>query len=211
MLRRNAPIALLLLTLCACGGEEHPDVATETGGEAAPNGAAGPAPVGPVSSRGNAVDAGAGAAAGQIDFDLPPDWQGRQPSSGMRMAEATIPGPGGEGQLAVFYFGPGGGGGVQDNIQRWIDQMDPAPGSDLEPEKFTTDNGYQVTWVDVAGTLKPSTTGMGPAAPEEDARLLGAVVEGPGGPWFFKATGPDETLAAEREDFLAMLRSVRAG
>jgi hypothetical protein len=50
---------------------------------------------------------------------------------------------------------------------------------------------------------------MGPAEPQPGSRLLAAVVEGPGGPWFFKTTGPDETVAAARADFLAMLRAAR--
>jgi hypothetical protein len=51
---------------------------------------------------------------------------------------------------------------------------------------------------------------MGPGSARPNYRLLGAVVEGPLGPWFFKATGPDETLSAERSTFLAMLRTMRA-
>jgi hypothetical protein len=35
------------------------------------------------------------------------------------------------------------------------------------------------------------------------------VVEGPGGPWFFKATGPQSTLGEEREAFREMLGSIR--
>jgi hypothetical protein len=50
----------------------------------------------------------------------------------------------------------------------------------------------------------------GPAEAQPNSRLLGAVVEGPGGPWFFKATGPSATLGAQRDAFLAMLESLRA-
>jgi hypothetical protein len=39
--------------------------------------------------------------------------------------------------------------------------------------------------------------------------MLAALVEGPGGPWVFKATGPEATMEAAREDFFALLRSVR--
>ena len=41
------------------------------------------------------------------------------------------------------------------------------------------------------------------------SRLLGAVVEGEGGPWFFKATGPDATLAPQRLPFRGMLQRAR--
>jgi hypothetical protein len=110
----------------------------------------------------------------------------------------------------VFFFGPGGGGSVEANIQRWIDQMEPAKGTHPKPETLEGGKGFKVTWIEVTGTLKPSSMGMGPAAEQPGSRLLGAVVEGPGGPWFFKATGPDATIAGQREAFLTMLKSVRA-
>jgi hypothetical protein len=172
------------------------------------------APIGTLSSRGDAVAPGGGspseAEGGSIDFDLPDGWQAETPSSGMRLAQAAIPGAGGPGQLAVFFFGPGGGGGVEANIQRWIDQMEPAPGASPKPESFQNAQGFKVTWVEVGGTLKPSSMGMGPATEQPGSRLLGAVVEGPGGPWFFKATGPDKTISGGREAFLAMVKSVRS-
>lgn len=203
-------ILALLLTLAACDRESTipPGAADQTPSPAVEQTPA-QSPIGPISSRGGAVPGEQASQGGGIDFDLPASWQPETPQSGMRMAQAAIPGAAGPGTLAVFYFGPGGGGGVEDNIQRWIGQMEPEPGSDLEPETFETPNGYRVTWIDVAGVLKPSAMGMGPETAQPDSRLLGAVVEGPGGPWFFKATGPDATLAAERENFLSMLRSVR--
>ena len=188
-------IPVLLLPLAACNrGEETPPPAAQDV----------PAPM---SSRGEPVGDAAGQE-GTVKFDMPANWQQQPPANQMRVAQATIPGAGGAGDLVVFYFGPGGGGGVEANIQRWVDQMDPAPGSNPQPESFEV-NGYHVTWIDVSGTLKPSNMGTGPTTEQPNSRLYGAVVEGPGGPWFFKATGPDATLAAERDNFLEMLRSVR--
>jgi hypothetical protein len=218
-MNRNAlPLSLLLLSLCACGDREAaPPVATEAPA-AAENGATSPrqpadeALPGTISSRGGAVPEGMPPASeaqanSSIDFDMPKDWRAEPPVSNMRLAQAAIPGAAGPGELAVFFFGPGGGGGVDANIQRWIEQME-SP-EQPKPETFEA-NGYKVTWIDVRGTLKPSTMGSGPTTPQPDSRLLGAVVEGPGGPWFFKATGPDATLGAQRDAFLAMLKSVRA-
>lgn len=201
-------IPVLLLPLVACGGsaeEAIPPASSDA--TAAPN-AGGTAPIGPISSRGDAGSGGAAAQEGSIQYDIPAGWQAEPPANEMRIGQATIPGPGGPGSMVVFYFGPGGGGGVQDNIQRWIDQMEPEAGSNPQPETFDA-NGLRVTWIDVAGTLKPSMMGTGPTTPQPNSRLLGAVVEGPGGPWFFKATGPEATLTAERENFLKMLRSAR--
>jgi hypothetical protein len=216
MNRSALPLSFLLLSLCACGGDREaarPDstaVPTAETGAAAPGQTAGEAPIGPISSRGQVVTEGAVGqpqGEGAIDFDLPAGWQAQPPSSSMRIAQAVIPGPAGPGDLAVFYFGLGGGGTVDANIERWIGQME-SPDRP-EPETFEA-NGYRVTWIDVRGTLKPSSMGMGPATAQPDSRLLGAVVEGPGGPWFFKATGADATLAPQRDAFITMLKSVRA-
>jgi hypothetical protein len=172
--------------------------------------------IGPISSRGTTPDAvpsvpASGPAAGdtKLQFDLPKAWAAETPGSSMRLAQASIPGPAGPGELGVFYFGNGQGGKVEDNLQRWTDQMEAGPGTP-KPERGTlTANGLKITWVDVHGTLKPSSMGMGPSSPVTDARLLGAVVEGSGGPWFFKATGPDKTLAPQRDAFFTMLKSAR--
>jgi hypothetical protein len=218
MTRQILFTSVLLLSLSACEGDDSaPEAAPPADSQAEEAPAPPPpspsdAPIGPISSRGEVVPGGGGAA-GQgagIDFDLPANWQSEQPSSNMRMAQASIPGSGsaGPGDLVVFYFGPGGGGGVEANIERWIGQMEVAPGTQPSQESFDA-NGYRVTLVDVKGTLLPSTMGTGPATPQPNYRLMGAVVEGPGGPWFFKATGPEATIAAERDAFVSMLRSVR--
>ena len=213
------PFFAILLALAACGGREEtlpPGAAPQAQAPAADSGAG--APIGPISSRDGSASGApmggdpAGAQAGtsgNIAFDLPAGWTSQPPTSNMRMAQATIPGSGGNGELVVFYFGPGGGGGVEANIERWIGQMEMPPGTHPQPQTFETDNGFKVTWIDVPGTLKPSMMGSGPTTDQPNSRLLGGIVEGPGGPWFFKATGPDATLAAEREAFVNLLKSVR--
>jgi hypothetical protein len=163
----------------------------------------------PVSSRGAAVDPSAapsGPSAAGLAYQLPASWQPQPPASNMRLAQAIIPGQAGPGELAVFFFGVGGGGPVEANLDRWIGQVE-ATGP-VARDAFDV-NGLRVTWVEVAGTLKPSGMGQGPTTPQPGSRLYGAVVEGPGGPWFFKATGPDATLTANREAWLGLLKSVR--
>lgn len=220
MIRKSLlPLSLmLLLPLAACKkSDETPPPATPEAGAANSSESGGGDPVGPISSRGEKIadqpaggmGGGGTAQDGAIDFSVPASWQNEQPANNMRVAQAVIPGPGGPGNLVVFYFGPGGGGGVEANIQRWIDQMEVPAGTTPEPETFEA-NGYHVTWIDVPGTLKPSQMGTGPTTEQPNSRLLGAVVEGPGGPWFFKATGPDSTITAERDNFVTMLKSVKA-
>jgi hypothetical protein len=41
--------------------------------------------------------------------------------------------------------------------------------------------------------------------------MIGAVVESPGGMWFFKLTGPDATVKAARSSFSWMIDSLKPG
>jgi len=112
--------------------------------------------------------------------------------------------------FAVFYFGPGQGGGVDANIQRWLGQVQMAPG--YQPVRDTVQEGdLTVHTVEAKGALTPSPMSMqaGSEAPREGSMLLGAVVEGPGGPWFFKLTGPEKTVEPQKAAFLEMLKNLK--
>ena len=146
---------------------------------------------------------------GALRFTLPEGWVSVPTSSPVRLAQARIPGPGGEANLVVYWFGEGGGGSTEESLQRWLGEIDPAAGAVPVRERFEA-NGLTVSWVDATGTLLPNRMGTGPATPQPGSRLLGAVIEGSGGPWFVKATGPEATLAAARADFLALLATARA-
>jgi hypothetical protein len=198
------PLLLLLLPLGAC--KAKPDEASTPAPDSTPHEALAVDPRTISPKDWVPGDRKATPSAG-LDFDVPSSWPSQPPSSGMRLAQAVIPGPGGSGEFAVFFFGSGDGGSVQANLSRWSGQMDPKT-AEAQPETFET-NGLKVTWIDVQGTLQPSGMGLGPTTPQPNSRLLGAVVEGPGGPWFFKATGPDATLGQEKDNFLKMLRSAR--
>jgi hypothetical protein len=70
--------------------------------------------------------------------------------------------------------------------------------------------GVSITRVDSSGTY----TGMGGpmmagAKPVPGYRLIGAIVEGPGGNVFFKLTGPAKTIAAEEKRFEQLLASIQ--
>jgi hypothetical protein len=193
-------LTFTLVGLVACGGgePEHPDV------------------VKPVASQpaGGGMDQGMGqsaqsAGSGQLDIQLPDSWVKEPPANSMRMLQARVPGDAGDGQLAVFYFGPGGGGGVEQNIQRWLGQVQPAEGSQPARDTFET-NGLTVHTVEAKGTITPSRMSMTAEAPEPepDSMLLGAVVEGPGGPWFIKLTGPAATLESQHEAFTKMINDL---
>jgi hypothetical protein len=154
----------------------------------------------------SAPQSGTKVAIPRLTFVLPAAWQQVTPSSTMRAAQAVIQGPGGPAEMTVFYFGVGQGGDVNANLERWTSQVSPAPGEAPRHEAFES-GGLRVTWVDVGGTFNPGPMGMGPPTPQPGSRLFGAVIEGDGGPWFFKVVGPEATLAPQRDAFVAMLRS----
>ena len=54
-----------------------------------------------------------------------------------------------------------------------------------------------------------ASTGQTVVVHDPNFRLMAAVVETPIGPYFFKLTGPDRTVARWNNRFAAFLRSVR--
>jgi hypothetical protein len=142
-----------------------------------------------------------------VDWTVPKRWTNGQGSS-MRLATYAIPGTGGaEGaQCAVFYFGPGQGGGTSANIDRWIDEFaDPKT-----PERTSkTVNGMPVSFVRVKGTYVAHAGMGGDTGSHPDHELYGAIVEAPSGAVFFKLTGPAKTVDAAAADFDHMLGSLK--
>jgi hypothetical protein len=148
-----------------------------------------------------------------IRWTMPAGWKVEAPRP-MRAATYSItPIAGDEGiaECVVNYFGPGQGGGVDANIDRWKGQVQ---GPDGKPAPAKIDKrkvgGVPITIIDASG----SYTGMGgPMAASPKAipgyRLLGAIVEGPGGSVFFKLTGPAKTIAAQQNNFDQLLASIR--
>jgi hypothetical protein len=178
-----------------------------------PEGGAVATPVAPAPA-GIAAAAGASAEAGGLRWDVPEGWTA-QPERPMRAATYTVPAAEGDpepGEVAVFYFGPNEGGGVQANIDRWIGQIAQPDGSSsadkAKVEKI--DGGVALTKVDVSGTYLMSSGPMMQVSEEKPGfRLIGAIAEGPEGAVFFKFTGPAKTVAAAEADLLTMMRSVK--
>jgi len=160
----------------------------------------------PVASHGS--PAAKAATAGGIQWTTPAGWKAGAGSS-MRVATYAVPAAKGAetGECAVFFFKPGDGGGVDDNVVRWGKQFEGAP----KPQRSTqTVAGLHVTRAAVAGTyLAPGGPMMQSTGKKTGYRLLGAIVEAPGGNVFFKLTGPATTVAAAQADFDALVASVR--
>ena len=155
------------------------------------------------------------AEAGGVSFDVPSAWV--SDPKPMRSANYTIPAAPGDdraGELAVFYFGPGQGGGVDANLRRWLGQFVDASGRPLGPGDGARSEeevgGLRVTLLDVSGTylFKPFPMAR-QATPMPGYRMLAAIVQGPDAPVFFKLTAPAGTAAAAEKGFRAVIASLR--
>ena len=128
----------------------------------------------------------------------------------MRAAEYLVPraaGDADDAECTVFNFGPGQGGGADDNIDRWVKQLQPATSPPVRTSRKV--HGMAVSRVEVGGTYTPMKMPGGPSVegPQSGWRLIGFVVETPTGPWFFKMTGPDATVKAAAKEADAMIDS----
>lgn len=147
-----------------------------------------------------------------IELEAPAGWHREAPSSPMRAAQFSIPGGTDEkdASVVVYYFGNGQGGGVAENVERWRAQFSDSSGKPPRPEVTTGEhNGVRTTVVRVEGTFA-SGMPMGPSTPEKGFALWGAILEGPQGAVFVKATGPAAVIAREAPRFDALLASLRS-
>lgn len=151
---------------------------------------------------------------GPFSLVPPKEWSEKPVTSSMRAAQFTWSEKSGEqAELVVYYFGEGGAGGVEANLERWLGQItqpDGKPSKDIakiEKTKFAT---MDATVVSVAGRLTTQQMPGGPAPVDmADAMLLAAIVNSPLGPYYFKATGAKKTVEANAAKFRAMLTSMK--
>jgi len=148
--------------------------------------------------------------AGGINWTAPAGWKA-QPDRPMRAATYVVPAAAGDkedGECAVFYFGPGQGGGVDENVRRWMAQFE--GGQSATPKtKAQTVQGLKVTTVEHAGTFLSGAPMAPVKTPKPGYRLIGSIVEAPGGSVFFKLTGPAKTVEAAQASFDKMIGSVK--
>lgn len=150
----------------------------------------------------------------ELKLALPVEWTKGHPRSTMRLAEFTIPGPGGDAELVVFRFA-GGAGGVQANVERWKSQFQPPEGKTIDDMTTVTQRkqgNLEITLVDVKGRyVAAMMPGAEAVHDETDYRMLAAIIEGSGDAFFFKTVGPEKTLEAWNEAFDAMITSMQSG
>jgi len=145
----------------------------------------------------------------------PPGLRRVAPKNAMRKASYEVPRASGDaedGELAVFYFGPGQGGSIDANVDRWVKQFADVSPNDVKRADREANGLRQHTVRIEHGTFDAGQMAMGGSkGPKKDYALEGAIVETPSGAYFFKMTGPSRTVLAARGPFLQLLDSVRAG
>jgi hypothetical protein len=121
----------------------------------------------------------------------------------MRKATFIIPNAAGEqAELAVTAF-PGDVGGNLANVNRWRQQLQLPPIGAGELGGALTHVHAGDLHIDIAELLGP------PSAEGKRQRVLGAIVPFNGATWFFKLTGPDALVAAEKAAFLSFIQSIQ--
>ena len=207
-------LALLLSTFAIAGCDEEPaereaaaSETTET--RAAPGGSTAAAEPAAPSSPSRSSRAGG------IAWEAPEPFRAVQPTSQMRAAEYVFPEQEGEepASLTVFFFGPGQGGSIQENIDRWVNQFQQPDGraSSEAAEISERDvNDLKVHLVDVSGTYSAMTPMGSRGGPATDQRMLAAIVEGPEGPVFFKMVGPRAVMERAEQPFEGLVASFHA-
>lgn len=141
-------------------------------------------------------------AGGHISLDIPKHWKQQQTSSRMRAAQFAI---GEKVELVVFYFGNGGGGSIQANIDRWVGQFE-AEGREVERANGGSKQG---DWemVTIKGTFNKS---VGPPVMRKtikmpNAAVLGLILKSKAGNYFLKMNGPRDAVLAESD---ALIKSI---
>lgn len=159
-----------------------------------------------------APELGAVTPLGSISVKAPLSWKSSPPKNNMRRAQWAI----GEGdkaaELVVYYFGAGGAGTVEKNLDRWYGQFkqaDGKPSKDAAKVEKKTFASMPTTIVELGGTFIAQVQ---PGAEERhnksDHHMLAAIVEAGDGPYFLKMVGPSATVKSARAGFDAMLGSL---
>lgn len=135
-----------------------------------------------------------------LAFKRPAGWTWQKPSSSMRKAQLSIPSKDGDANVVFFYFGPGGAGGVQANVDRWMGQFQNVQDKKVNNVKI---GGTPVTFVEAAGTFLTGPP-FGQKVPKAGYALRGAIIGAKGGAIFIKLTGPEKVVLKSTTDFKKM-------
>lgn len=144
---------------------------------------------------------------GALTFTGEAPWKKSDEPRPMSAGTLTLPGKDGGAELnAVFYhFGPGQGGDLNSNVQRWegMFSANPAPKTTKDEFEFGSE---KATLVSIAGTYTGSRFSP-EKEPRKDWLLLAAVIPSTEGDVYVRFVGPSATVTAAKEDFKKLLQT----
>lgn len=179
----------------------------------APAKAAAPAPVKPAEPQDLALIG--------VSGTLPGEWTTQPPIGQFRLAQFALPKASGDTNptlFIVYHFGKGGGGTVDDNVQRWLGLMAQPAGTDVNTVAKRAKlerTGLRITTLELPGTFQERPF---PASQDvvqrPNYRMLAAIVETPGengeGPFYLRIVGPTKTVEAAKPGWDALIESLKA-
>jgi gluconolactonase len=140
-----------------------------------------------------------------LTLQVPAAWKQQAPENRLRLGQFSIAAAEGDkepAELTVFNFGSGGG--VRENVRRWIDQFEAAE------RMVTTTAGKcpqgEYVFVEITGTYRKP---IGPPVqqrtqPAPGYRMQGVILAADKqGNYFLKLVGPDKTVASAGDAFRA--------
>ncbi len=138
-----------------------------------------------------------------ISFVIPKSWEKQELSAALKEvvnSKYTIPHAKGDMELTMTTMG----GGAEENIQRWVGQMQLGPGETPKNEVIDI-NGVATRWVDVRGTYTSRVSQkQGPFA---DYRLIGVVIPNQPKDFMLKLIGPREAVADFHDEFKRVVKT----
>lgn len=134
----------------------------------------------------------------KVSWDQPSDWEeqygGEMRYTGFKTTSGV--------DIAVTPI-PDMRGSELDNVNRWRGQVGLGPIAEGEVDSFRK----EVSVGDEKGGLYEMVSQAPLPGKSARTRIIAAALKRPGNVWYFKMTGPDEAVQAEREKFLAFLAS----
>jgi hypothetical protein len=139
-----------------------------------------------------------------LQYKLPPNWQ-EKPLSPMRVASFKATSPNGKETDVSVVSLPGMAGGDLANVNRWRGQVKLAPIDEdtlAKSAEHVRANGHDFLMVDLVSE-EPIGEQQG------KQRILAAILDENDRAWFFKMTGEDAAVAAQKDAFADFLRGLK--
>ncbi|MCS7166284.1 MAG: hypothetical protein RMI91_02065 [Gemmatales bacterium] len=169
----------------------------------------------PVASADGQKEAGTVVDLDGLKSRAPADWKEIPTTQQFRYKVFRVPGdkPELDAELVIFYFGEGGGGGVEENIKRWKNMFQPPEGKSIDDVTKISEfkvGEVPVVYVDIQGTYLFRPFPAAPKAePRKDHRMISVIFRSPKGPYFIRLVGPEVTVSKHQKAFDKWLKNFK--